>query len=579
MTDSYLKPIINNATHDVPIPTTADVPVAKNIPQLAGKEGKDPVYVPPHQMSGTQEYYTYAYFTPQNQGSFTTFFTQTSIQQTNTSVYAEWQLKGLAGNAITNLYCQFEWSWGTDTAPLNPSFVPPIMWIDRFEFAMNGQIPFQTVYGDLIIRLLIMSSSLERLAMYAAGGALWLNPPNTPGCSPNQATAGTAEFQLDYTRGVTPCLFPYQPYIAAAIAQTQYTDNRGVFCTARFPIKGWFGEQLGLFPTDWIEGGTNILFIRAFSAGRPHYSTARADTNAGTINVEINATGGALGVANSTRFYIIAEMLSLNLVKGGAAQALTNFNEVKVAGKPEKGGVHLLYMDYQRVVSQQIQGQSALTASTVNQQVLLNGFNGRQCAAILAVARPAKTTNNSSYWMLGTYTATSVPPSTFTSGGSSDATLGAVVWNGNRSHLGNEASGLPTVELVDSNNNPIFTYPANQLMTREEQMAMMVDKRCVTNPWRLGLIPKQNCYSPFYYLDIPLIFCDLLKAVAGRYTGSLELPLQSFIRLGTGASANTNITSYDLYAFCWGILHFSIQNGIIRPEPLPARDNKRKVLA
>ena len=563
MTDSYLKPIVNNATHDVPIPTTADVPVAKNIPQLAGKEGKDPVYVPPHQMSGTQEYYTYAYFTPQNQGSFSTFLTQTSIQQTNTSIYAEWQLKGLAGNAITNLYCQFEWTWGADAGRVGPSFLPPIMWIDRFEFAMNGQIPFQTVYGDLIIRLLIMSSSLERLAMYAAGGALWLNPPNVPGTYPNQAVAGTAQFQADYTRGVTPCLFPYQPYPLAALGTAgSYVDNRSLFCSARFPIKGWFGEQLGLFPTDWIEGGANILYIRAFSAGRPHFSSAT-----GTADIELT------NYPTASRFYIIAEMLSLNLVKGGAASALANFNEVKVAGKPEKGGVHLLYMDYQRIVSQQVQGVTALASSTANYQVLLNGFNGRQCAAILAVFRPPKTTNNSSYWMFGTYSGAVVPPN-------SGSTLGAVVVNGSSTHLGYEGSGLPTVELVDSNNNPIFTYPANQLMTREEQMAMMVDKRCVTNPWRLGITPKQTCYSPFYYIDLPFIFCDLLKAVAGRYTGSLELPLQSFIRLGTSAIADTTAnSSYDLYAFCWGILHFSIQNGIIRPEPLPARDNKRKVLA
>jgi len=568
MTDSYLKPIINNAGHDVPIPTTADVPVAKHIPQLAGKEGKDPVYVPPHQMSGTQEYYTFAYFTPQNQGSFTTFLTQTSIQQTNTSIYAEWQLKGLAGNAITNLYCQFEWTWGADAGNAYPAYMPPIMWIDRFEFAMNGQIPFQTVYGDLIIRLLIMSSSLERLAMYAAGGALWLNPPNTVGAVQTVTTA-TTNYLLDYTRGVTPCLFPYQPNFTAAAAANNggITSNASTFCSARFPIKGWFGEQLGLFPTDWIEGGTNILYIRAFSAGRPHFSNAT-----GTADIELT------NYPTASRFYIIAEMLSLNLIKGGAASALAHFPEVKVAGKPENGGVHLLYMDYQRIVSQQIQGQLGLAASTINQQVLLNGFNGRQCAAILAVARGTKTTNNSSYWMFGTYSNTSCPPLQ-TAAAYTGANIGSAVYNGSRSHLGAEQTGLPTVELVDANNNPIFTYPANQLMTREEMLAMMVDKRCVTNPWRLGIIPKQLCYSPFYYIDIPFIFCDLLKAVAGRYTGSLELPLQSFIRLGTGLLADTGITSYDLYGFCWGILHFSVQNGIIRTEPLPARDNKRKVLA
>lgn len=562
MTDSYLKPIINNAEHDVPIATTADVAIARNIPQLAGKEGKSGIYVPPHQMSGTQEYYTYAYFTPQNQGSFSTFLTQTSIQQTNTSIYAEWQLKGLAGNAITNLYCQFEWTWGADAGNAYPAFVPPIMWIDRFEFAMNGQIPFQTVYGDLIIRLLIMGSSLERLASYAAGGALWLNPPNTVGRVINVTTATTNYF-LDYTTGVTPCLFPYQPNFTATTNTSYITSNVSTFCSARFPIRGWFGEQLGLFPTDWIEQG--ILYVRAFSAGRPHFKSAT-----GTADIELTS------YPTASRFFIIAEMLSLNLVRGGPANSLINYNEVKVSGSPDKGGVHLLFMDYQRIVSQQIQGVTALASSTNNYQVLLNGFNGRQCAAILAVFRPPKTTANSSYWMLGTYSGAVVPPYQ-TPGGYA---IGSAVYNGSRSHLGDEASGLPTVELVDSNNNPIFTYPANQLMTREELLAMMVDKRCVTNPWRLGIIPKQLCYSPFYYIDLPFIFCDLLKAVAGRYTGSLELPLQSFIRLGTGANADTTAnSSYDLYGFCWGILHFSTQNGIIRPEPLPGRDKKRKVLA
>lgn len=508
----------------------------KFVPVATKSSTNEDVIVMPHQAAG-QAFESQVFW--QSYTSYTTVtstaFSTAGIQDANVQM-ASFQLKTEDLN-ITDMYLEWDTTQPTQSSTTYCAIVPGPLWIDRINCRFDGGNQFQTLYGDVMFRLLLLSVTPTKLYQYALASGYWINPPNMPGnadkSSPafTQATSGTYAVTFTNAEGTYPSgqqktavwnIFPYSPKTGV----TNYPDTSGTYLHIRIPLIGLFIQQLGIFQGKWINGG--YLYLDVYTAGRPIFNTAVSSSD--------------YTIASFTNFRLLCRCLSFP----GMSRSESMLQNIQFS----KRGLHLMYLDwyrtYQTVAATPVSGQQALLD--------LNFTVGRKVVCIFVICRGYKSSFSGNGWLLTLDKEAFQPDSTTTS--NSNATRHAYL--GQRCLLGDRAADLPSVEVLNSNGQSL--YSQGFTTSAEHWKIERVTDMYPNNPWAMGLVPGQTCFAPLYVSDIPIHFGNVLKAVQGISDGTQEFNTNCKLRITFGANPNTQFDTYDIYYGFWRNLH--INNGM-----------------
>ncbi len=537
--DKILRKALNAEGHDLRIPL-GDKDGAFSLMkgfapvQIKNAQG-EVVLVPPHQERGVDSFFFLQTFTPRiTAATDGTLWRQYGVQDSATMIL-QYEITELPRTPIVELSIQ--WEYTAPTGATNCYAAGP-NWIDRVEFSMDGSSqPFQKLYGDLILRFMIMSLPPEKLFQYALDSGMWINNNNF-----GDQTRAYNDDETTQHNNYANCIHRFTPAQtnSPATTKTELIDNAGDFGVIAFPLIGSFVQQAGVFPCEWIEGGRFYVSVFGECPGL-QFQTDQAATHPASKNV-------------ATRSLLVAKCFSapdddrwLNMI--------SNVNEVR-----KRSGIHIQYMDYMRTT---VAVSGGLVASTTY-NLSLNQFTGRHLVAIIAIGRPAKTQSaaaGGAQWKYGVTMNTYYPTL------ANDANY--VSTSPFTTALGVEAdTGLPSYDLVNAYNEPLFVSGLSQ-MTQRENVKYLVGPKLVNNPLTLGLLPGGKGYAPFAFADLWVLIGNPLKAIQGIYDGALELELNSSLRIKTSTSPNAGIIQYDIYGLAWGCLHIDKFGGRMRTETDP----------
>lgn len=491
---------------------------------------------------------------------------QSNSLQDGGILLAQWQLKSQP-LLVRSMAIELYFTWPADATPTYQAFLPIQLWLDRIEFSFEGNYPLQRLYMDMSFFYICATLPKDKIKNFSAYNGHWWNPVNAPDMT--ASSPGT----LSYVSGTTSItltqathtnslasgggIFPFQPYTSA----TGSADLRGQAYVARIPFVGSWIQQAGIMDLTWIQGG--ILYINAYSAGRPQYNTvpsANKDTEITLTNVNL-----------------LCECLSVPMD--------ANVRNIRDAYIP---GLFVLYMDYVRSANLPPAPNANYTAgndpygtgsngppATVYSSLLLDTVSGRRVSHILIYGRNkgAFLANNSNGWLISNSNqgysrvrATTVDTTTLavTSTATTEpipdpakcAYMGMhTVWGDMYPRSGAAQIVYPALDILDQAGLKLFSSDS---MTMERWRNLIADPQLENSVFGMGRIGGMNSFSPFFSNVIPIFSMgNPLKAASGIYDGGLEFPISYKYQFQFGNNADA-CDSYDIYYACWKML--TIQN-------------------